>query len=279
ARKQLKADSEVESPDVLSEKDSSLYDFKDEEPPTRDQSTQTLSNAELNAMKLMWCHHSFVSDQIDMEYLKKGQATWSHDDISDVARNGTGCCTLVPLKLNESGFHGRCLLFGDLELLTKTVVPGNRTYCLFVFCSSLVNAVLATLLGFLKSCCIIKTKGMRVVYFQFVTSIVAALAWINSLVCAVFIVIGLTEWCNSVKNNGNVESCKEAEKWNWPSYTPSARNFKQDLLNIRLEEYYLNEERLHYMQQQPVQDDPRYEVRSERGSRYEVRSERGSRFL
>ncbi|XP_015773791.1 PREDICTED: uncharacterized protein LOC107352003 [Acropora digitifera] len=105
-------------------------------------------------------------------------------------------------------------------------------------------------------------------------------------------------------------SCKEAEKWNWPSYTPSgmdgakfytylfmaeiasicsvllwfiivilsARNFKQDLLNIRLEEYYLNEERLHYMQQQPVQDDPRFEVRSERGSRYEVRSERGSRY-
>ena len=49
ARKQLKADSEVESPDVLSEKDSSLYDFKDEEPPTRDQSTQTLSNAELKS--------------------------------------------------------------------------------------------------------------------------------------------------------------------------------------------------------------------------------------
>ena len=49
ARKQLKANSEVESPDVLSENDSSLYDFKDEEPPTRDQSTQTLSNAELKS--------------------------------------------------------------------------------------------------------------------------------------------------------------------------------------------------------------------------------------
>ena len=48
ARKQLKANSEVESPDV-SENDSSLYDFKDEEPPTRDQSTQTLSNAELKS--------------------------------------------------------------------------------------------------------------------------------------------------------------------------------------------------------------------------------------
>ena len=48
ARKQLKADSEVESPDV-SENDSSLYDFKDEEPPTRDQSTQKLSNAELKS--------------------------------------------------------------------------------------------------------------------------------------------------------------------------------------------------------------------------------------
>ena len=36
ARKQLKADSEVESPDV-SENDSFLYDFKNEEPPTRDQ--------------------------------------------------------------------------------------------------------------------------------------------------------------------------------------------------------------------------------------------------
>ena len=48
ARKQLKTYSGVESPDVLSENDSSLYDFKDEEPPTRDQSTQT-SNAELKS--------------------------------------------------------------------------------------------------------------------------------------------------------------------------------------------------------------------------------------
>ena len=45
ARKQLKADSEVELPDVLSENDSSLCDFKAEELRTRDQSTQTLSNA------------------------------------------------------------------------------------------------------------------------------------------------------------------------------------------------------------------------------------------
>ena len=49
ARKQLKADSEVESFDILSENGSSLYDFKDKEPPWRDQSTQTLSNAELKS--------------------------------------------------------------------------------------------------------------------------------------------------------------------------------------------------------------------------------------
>lgn len=45
ARKQLKD----QMPDVLPENDSSLYDFEDVEPPTRDQSTQTLSNAELKS--------------------------------------------------------------------------------------------------------------------------------------------------------------------------------------------------------------------------------------
>ena len=47
----------------------------------------------------------------------------------------------------------------------------------------------------------------RVAYFKFTTCILSALAWINCLVCTVFIVIGFTEWCSSVTNNGNVERC------------------------------------------------------------------------
>ncbi|XP_068731530.1 transmembrane protein 179B-like [Montipora capricornis] len=231
--------------------------------------------------------------------MNRGQV---YENFLYAAALAAGCCVLVPLKLYESDVQGQCFLFGELEVLTKTVVTGNQVYCSFVFYSALTNAVLAALLGFLKSCCIIKTNGMRVVYFQFATSVVAALAWINSLVCAIFIVIGFTKWCNSVENNGNVESCIEAQKWDWSHYTPSGidgtqfytylfmveiasiccvllwfiivilsgRNFKQGLLNARLEEYYLHEERLHYMHPQPAptQDVPNYEVRSDRGSRF-----------
>ena len=76
ARRQLKADSEVESPDVLSENDSSLYDFKDEEPPTRDQSTQTLSNAELK---------SKIETLITSNALKTSKAVYKTISISSMS--------------------------------------------------------------------------------------------------------------------------------------------------------------------------------------------------
>jgi len=125
------------------------------------------------------------------------------------------------------------------------------------------------------------------------------------LVCTIFVVIGLTEWCSSIENDGNAESCEEAEKWEWSIYTPagldgskfytylfmaeiasicstviwfiivvlSGRNFKQGLFNARAAEYYLAEERMHYMYPPAlyppaIQDIPIYEVKSDGGSRY-----------
>ncbi|KAL9954322.1 hypothetical protein ACROYT_G041843 [Oculina patagonica] len=215
-----------------------------------------------------------------------------------VAALAAGCCISVPLKLNESNLKYRCLLFGELDILTNTVVAGNQRYCTFTFYSSLANAILAALLGFLKWCCNVETESLRVVYFKFATCILSAIAWINCLVCAIFIVMGFTEWCNSVTNNGNVESCQKAEKWDWTQYTPadidgskfytflfmaeiasfcavviwfivvilSGRNFKRRLLELRAAEYYLTDDRIVYPP--PIQEIPVYEVKSERGSRY-----------
>ena len=44
-----------------------------------------------------------------------------------------------------------------------------------------------------------------VVYFKFMATILAAIAWINCLVCTIFIITGFNKWCNSVTNNGNIE--------------------------------------------------------------------------
>lgn len=74
---------------------------------------------------------------------------------------GAACCVLVPVKLNESNTNGHCLLFGELDILTNTVATGNKSYCFFAFYSSLGNAILAALLGFLKSCCIVNTERLR----------------------------------------------------------------------------------------------------------------------
>ena len=81
-----------------------------------------------------------------------------YENFLYAAALAAGCCILVPLKLNESNVQGYCLLFAELDKLTDTVVTGNQTYCIFVFYSSLVNAAIAVLLGFLKSCCIVYTE-------------------------------------------------------------------------------------------------------------------------
>ncbi|CAH3177287.1 unnamed protein product [Porites evermanni] len=223
-----------------------------------------------------------------------------YENFLYVAALAAACCVLVPVKLNESDTNGNCLLFAELNVLTNTVATGNNIFCSLAFYAYLVNAALAAVLGFLKSCCIVTTERLSAVYFLFASSIVSALVWISCLVYTIFIVIGLTEWCNSVENNGNVESCKDAEKWDWTLFSPtgidgskfythlfmaeiasiasvviwfiililSGRNFKQSLLNVRAAEYYLNEERMSYMYPPPIQDIPVYEVKSDGGSRF-----------
>ena len=76
ARKQPKADSEVESPDVLPENDSPLYDFKDKELPTRDHSTQKLSNAELK---------SKIETPITSNDMKTGKVVYKTVSISSMS--------------------------------------------------------------------------------------------------------------------------------------------------------------------------------------------------
>ncbi|XP_020620247.1 transmembrane protein 179B-like [Orbicella faveolata] len=221
-----------------------------------------------------------------------------YENFLYVAALAAGCCISVPLKINESNLKGHCLLFGELDVLTNTVLAGNHGYCTFTFYSSLTNAALAALLGFFKWCCSVDTDSPRVVYFKFTTCILSAIAWINCLVCTIFIVIGFTEWCSSVTNNGNVESCQNAEKWDWTQYTPadidgskfytylfmaevasfcvvviwfiivilSGRNFKQRLLQARAAQYYITDGRMVYPV--PIQEIPVYEIKSEQGSRY-----------
>lgn len=82
-----------------------------------------------------------------------------YENFLYLAALAAGCCVLVPLKLNESNINGHCFLFGELDVLTNTVVMGNQTYCIFAFYAALVNAVLAALLGFLKSCCVLNTPA------------------------------------------------------------------------------------------------------------------------
>jgi len=84
-----------------------------------------------------------------------------YENFLYVVALAAGCCILVPFKLNESNVNGHCLLFGELNVLTNAVVTGSQAYCIFVFYSSLVNTVFAALLGFLKSCCIVNTDGLR----------------------------------------------------------------------------------------------------------------------
>lgn len=84
-----------------------------------------------------------------------------YENFFYVAALAAGCCISVPLKINESNMNGRCLLFGELDILSNTVVTGNQRYCTFTFYSSLANGILAALLGFLKCCCNVDTDSMR----------------------------------------------------------------------------------------------------------------------
>lgn len=210
----------------------------------------------------------------------------------------TGCCISVLLKLNETNFNGDCLLFGKLDILTNNIFMGSQAYCNFTFYSSLTNAILAILLGFGQCCCSVHTYNWSVVYFKFMATILAAIAWINCLVCTIFIITGFNKWCNSVTNNGNIERCKNAERWDWTVYRPvgidgrsfythlfiaevasysalgiwfiitvfSGRNFKKSLFEMKASEYYITDERMAYSS--PIQEIPFYEVTSDRGSRY-----------
>lgn len=84
-----------------------------------------------------------------------------YENFLYVAALAAGCCISVPLKINESNLKGHCLLFGELDVLTNTVLAGNHGYCTFTFYSSLTNAALAALLGFFKWCCSVDTDSPR----------------------------------------------------------------------------------------------------------------------
>lgn len=84
-----------------------------------------------------------------------------YENLFYIIALAAGCCISVPLRVNESNFNGGCVLFGELDILTNTVVMGNQTYCNFAFYSSLANAILATLLGFVKCCCNVETNSLR----------------------------------------------------------------------------------------------------------------------
>ncbi|KAK2554774.1 hypothetical protein P5673_023743 [Acropora cervicornis] len=57
--------------------------------------------SEISAMKLMWCHHSFVSDQIDMEYLKKIRHTTAMITIvmGYIITVAIGCIKLITVAM------------------------------------------------------------------------------------------------------------------------------------------------------------------------------------
>ena len=84
-----------------------------------------------------------------------------YENFLYVAALAAGCCISVPLKINESNLKGYCLLFGELDVLTNSVFPGDTRYCTFTFYSSLTNGILAALLGFFKWCCSVDTDSPR----------------------------------------------------------------------------------------------------------------------
>lgn len=84
-----------------------------------------------------------------------------YENFLYVAALAAGCCISVPLKLTEADLKGRCLLFGELDILTNTVVVGNLRYCTFTFYSSVSNAILAALLAFLNWCFNVNTESLR----------------------------------------------------------------------------------------------------------------------
>lgn len=84
-----------------------------------------------------------------------------YENFLYVSALAAGCCISVPLKLNESNFNGGCILFGELDILTNTVITGHERYCTFTFYSSVTNAIIATLLGLLKWCCNVQTESLR----------------------------------------------------------------------------------------------------------------------
>lgn len=86
ARKQLKDESDVEFTDVLSENDSNMYDFEDEEPLTRDQSTQTLSNIELKS-KIETLIANNKSKTSDVVYRTIFTSSMSYEHVKQDSQN------------------------------------------------------------------------------------------------------------------------------------------------------------------------------------------------
>ncbi|XP_032228655.1 uncharacterized protein LOC5504456 [Nematostella vectensis] len=128
------------------------------------------------------------------------------------------CFIATPLKLLDSKVGGKCLLHGDVNSLTLNVTTGREIYCDLGFYSSITNGVIAIFLVFLRWCCLISQSSL--IYGSLFSFILATLCWINSVVCTVFMVVGFTEWCKSIKNTGKITSCRDAQDLDWSKYSP-----------------------------------------------------------
>lgn len=74
---------------------------------------------------------------------------------------GIGFVVAIPLALTGTSFGGKCLLFGEANLLTRTVSGGKEIYCDYSVYSSGANIVLAAFLVIFRWCCIVKTMQPR----------------------------------------------------------------------------------------------------------------------
>ncbi|KAK3740061.1 hypothetical protein QZH41_011403 [Actinostola sp. cb2023] len=130
-----------------------------------------------------------------------------------------GFFTAVPLGLLQAQTGETCLLFGQVDFLQKNVTGGSRHYCNLGFYSSIFNIVLAGFLICLRWCCLVKTENPSMIYGSLISFVLATLGWINCLVCAVFMIVGINEWCESINNAGS-SSCRDATLWKWKTFNP-----------------------------------------------------------
>ncbi|XP_031557814.1 uncharacterized protein LOC116294360 [Actinia tenebrosa] len=152
-----------------------------------------------------------------------------------------GFFTTVPLGLLNAETGNTCLLFATVDVLQKNVTGGNIIYCNLGFYSSITTIVLAAFLICFRWCCLVNTEKPSMLYGYLTSLVFATLGWINSVVCAVFMVSGFVEWCKSIqKGLASGSSCEAAKKWEWSSFKPQpldASNFYVYLTMVEISSY------------------------------------------